>query len=295
MVNGSDRVSGNGLGDYLRARRELVSPAAVGLPADQRRRVPGLRRDEVAMLAGISSDYYLRLEQGRNRNPSVQVLEALAGVLQLDRAATEYVLELGATQPRRRRRSRRREVVAPRIVELVDSLSFPAFVTGRYLDVLAGNTLAMALSPAFRPGVNLLREVFLDTAEQVHVDQRDMVAMFRARVGSDLDDPRVIQLVGELSVASDAFRQAWAHHEVGPATGGTVRIDHPQVGPMELNLSKLAIEDTSEQLLVVYHPSAAHPASADRLRLLDSLTAPPRPAREGEGHADGPAAARGDR
>ncbi|MDA0564967.1 helix-turn-helix transcriptional regulator [Streptomonospora sp. S1-112] len=277
MVNGSDGSGANSLGDYLRARRGLVSPAAVGLPEDERRRVPGLRREEVAMLAGISSDYYLRLEQGRNRNPSVQVLEALARVLQLDQPATEHVFALGATAPRPRRRTRRREAVTPRIVELVGSISFPAFVTGRYLDVLTSNPLAIALSPAFRPGVNLLREVFLNTDERVHLDQREMVAMFRKRIGADLDDPRIAELAGELSAASEAFRQAWARHHVGPVRGGPVRIDHPQVGPMELNISKLAVDDTGDQLLVVYHPTDAHPESADRLALLTSLTESPRP------------------
>jgi transcriptional regulator with XRE-family HTH domain len=279
MATESGRGRENRLGDYLRARRELVSPQTVGLPEDARRRVRGLRREEVAMLAGVSADYYLRLEQGRNRNPSVQVLEAIARVLQLDESSTEYALELSATRPRPGRTPRRRETVAPRIMELVQSINMPAFVTGRYLDVLASNPLAIALSPELRPGENLLRAAFIDTDERIHLDQREMVAMFRKRVGSDLDDPRVVQLVGELSLTSDAFRQAWARHDVRRARGGPVRVEHPQVGPMELNLSKLAVDDTGDQLLVIYHPADAHQESRDRLTLLASLAAQTRPTR----------------
>src|SRR6201999_2056105 len=112
----------NTLGEYLRARRELVTPESVGLSSFGPRRVPGLRREEVAMLAGISADYYLRLEQGRDRNPSVQVLESLARVLQLDDDGTAYLLSLGAEKPRRPRRRPRKETVPPRIVKLLGSL-----------------------------------------------------------------------------------------------------------------------------------------------------------------------------
>lgn len=141
----------NLLGDYLRARRELVQPDSVGLPAHGVRRVAGLRREEVAMLAGVSSDYYLRLEQGRDRNPSIQVLEALARVLRLDDAATDYLLGLATPRPRHRRRSPRRETVPATIRELLDVLGLPAFVEGRYFDVLATNSLARALAPSL-PG-----------------------------------------------------------------------------------------------------------------------------------------------
>lgn len=272
MANDSAGSRENRLGDYLRARRELVSPTAVGLPEDRRRRVAGLRREEVAMLAGISSDYYLRLEQGRNRNPSVQVLEAIARVLQLDDSSTAYVLDLSAGQPRARRTPRRRERVAPRILDLIGSINLPAFVAGRYLDVLAANPLAQALSPEFRRGENLLRAVFLDPDERTHLDPREMVAIFRRRIGPDLDDPRVVQLVGELSLASEGFRRAWARHDVRPPRGGLVRVDHPQVGPMDLSLSKLTVDETGDQLLVIYHPAQMHPEGGDQLALLASLT-----------------------
>jgi transcriptional regulator with XRE-family HTH domain len=126
----------NTLGDYLRARHELVQPGSVGLPAGGVRRVAGLRREEVAMLAGISSDHYLRLEQGRDRNPSIQVLEALARVLDLDQAATGYLLSLATPRPSHRRRRPRRETVPAGIRQLLDVLGLPAFVEGRYFDVL---------------------------------------------------------------------------------------------------------------------------------------------------------------
>src|SRR6201995_97885 len=116
------------LGEYLRARRELVTPGRARLPQFGVRRVPGLRREEVAMLAGISADYYLRLEQGRDRNPSVQVLESLARVLQLDETSTTYLLSLGAEKPRRPRRRPRPEVVPAGVRALLGSLTLPAFV-----------------------------------------------------------------------------------------------------------------------------------------------------------------------
>ena len=156
----------NLLGDYLRDRRELVQPDSVGLPVNGNRRVNGLRREEVAMLAGISSDYYLRLEQGRDHNPSIQVLEALARVLQLDQAATDYLLGLAAPQPRERRRGPKRESVPSGIRQLLDVVGLPAFVEGRYFDVLAANRLAYAVSPNVQVGKNRLRAVFLDPAEK---------------------------------------------------------------------------------------------------------------------------------
>src|SRR5690349_8649160 len=139
----------NALGDYLRARRALVDPADAGLRVTGVRRTPGLRREEVALLAGISSDYYLRLEQGRDRNPSVQVLESLARVLQLDEPSTDHLIALGTPQPRHRRRPRK-DVVPDGVAQLVRALELPAFVEGRYFDVLAANELATALDPNIR-------------------------------------------------------------------------------------------------------------------------------------------------
>ncbi|MET0425656.1 MAG: helix-turn-helix transcriptional regulator, partial [Actinoplanes sp.] len=233
----------NTLGEYLRARRERVEPADVGLRVTGVRRTPGLRREEVATLSGISADYYLRLEQGRDRNPSSQVLEALARVFQLDATATAYLLSLSSDRPAPARRPRR-EVVPTGIRQLIDVLNLPAFVESRMFDVLAANRLATALVPNIRPGRNRLRSVFLDPDEQdLYPDYEHalggMVAGFRASVGSDIDDPRTVQLVGELSLGSELFRRLWARHDVSALAGGMMRLRHPQVGLLELRREKL--------------------------------------------------------
>jgi len=267
----------NPLGEYLRARRELVTPESVGIPRFGVRRVPGLRREEVAMLAGISADYYLRLEQGRDRKPSVQVLESLARVLRLDEAATEYLLGLAADKPRRTRRRARRETVAPGIGKLLDSLAMPAFLEGRYFDVLAANDLATAISPRLTAGRNRLRDVFLDPAEQALYPEWELatvglVAGFRESVGTDTDDSRFIELVGELSLASERFRKLWGRHDVLARRGAPVTFNHPQVGELTLNREKLAVGGSAGQLLVIYHADRGS-VNAEKLGLLASYQA----------------------
>jgi transcriptional regulator with XRE-family HTH domain len=264
----------NALGEYLRARRELLDPADVGLHVAGVRRTPGLRREEVATLAGISVDYYLRLEQGRDRNPSPQVLEALARVFGLDATATRYLLSLTTARPARARRPRR-EVVPTGIRQPLDVLELPAFVESRTFDVLAANRLATALSPRIRPGENRLRSMFLDEDEQdLHPDWDrmigSMVAAFRTSLGTDVDDPQLTQLVGELSLASERFRQLWARHDVKPLVGKQMRMRHPEVGMLDLRLEKLPIGDSSGQLLVIYHAEPGS-ESARSLALLGSL------------------------
>jgi transcriptional regulator with XRE-family HTH domain len=266
----------NPLGDYVRARRELVTPEQAGIPVLGVRRVPGLRREEVAMLAGISADYYLRLEQGRDRNPSVQVLESLARVLRLDDAATAYLLSLAAAEPRRRRRRPRKESVPPGVAQLVTTLALPAYVEGRYLDVLAANALATALSPRLVPGANRLRDAFLDPAEQALYPEWEsagagMVAGFRASVGTDTDDPRFIELVGELSLASPRFSRLWARHDVNACEGEPKRIDHPQLGVLRLNRERLGVG--GGRTLVIYHPDPGSD-DAEKLTLLAAATQP---------------------
>jgi transcriptional regulator with XRE-family HTH domain len=265
----------NALGEYLRARRELVDPADAGIRITGKRRTPGLRREEVATLAGISADYYLRLEQGRDRNPSPQVLEALARVLGLDAPATEYLLSLSTARPTPRRP--RRQPVPAGIRQLLAAVGLPAFVESRMFDVLAVNPLATALDPAIRPGENRLRTMFLDAeARDLHVDWEHavggMVAAFRASIGSDVDDPRTVQLVGELSLASEPFRALWARHDVRELAGAPARLQHPVVGELDLRLEKLPLAGTTGQLLVIYH---AQPGSraAEGLALLGSLAA----------------------
>jgi transcriptional regulator with XRE-family HTH domain len=285
----------NTLGEYLRARRELVDPAAVGLRVAGVRRTPGLRREEVATLAGVSADYYLRLEQGRDRHPSPPVLESLARVFGLDPTATSYLLSLaGATQaPSARPRSRpsRQETVPAAIRQLIAVVNLPAFVESRMFDVLAANPRATALSPSMRPGENRLRSMFLDPAERdLYPDWRKaiggMIASFRASIGPDADDPRIAQLVGELSLASEPFRKLWARHDVRNLAGGAVTMNHPEAGPLELWREKLPIGDSGGQLLVMYHaePGSASAAALERL-------APAATSLTGAAPASGPAAA----
>jgi transcriptional regulator with XRE-family HTH domain len=267
-----DGESDNRLGSYLRARRELVSPAQVGIPSGGNRRVPGLRRKEVAMLAGISADYYLRLERGRDKHPSPQVLESLARVLQLDDVEQRYLLGLVAPHPRAPRRKRPEHVPA-RVHELLAHLQIPAFVEGRAFDVLASNPMAVALSPRLRPGENRMRSFFLDPEEQAfHHDwtkaAADFVAALRTTIGDDTDDPRFVELVGELSLSSQQFRTLWARHDVRALSGGTTTFHHPVVGELRLHRDKLPID---EVILVLYYPDT-NSDSDEKLRLLAALS-----------------------
>jgi transcriptional regulator with XRE-family HTH domain len=267
----------NPLGAFLRARRELVTPQQAGVPDHGVRRVPGLRREEVAMLAGISADYYLRLERGRNRNPSAQVLESIARVLNLDDEHLAHLLSMVAVAPRPRRPRPRKEVVPTGALKLLDSLAQPAFIEGRYFDVLASNSLARALSPSLAVGGNQLRDLFLDQGEQaLQPEWEDLtecfIANLRQAVGNDIDDPRFIELTGQLSLASPRFRQLWARHEVRGQRGTTVRFDHPQVGELVLNRERMSIGGAENLMLVVFHPDAAS-ADAEKLALLASVDA----------------------
>ncbi|MEV5357376.1 helix-turn-helix transcriptional regulator [Streptomyces sp. NPDC052693] len=266
-----DEESGNRLGRYLRARRELITPEQAGIPPGGNRRVPGLRREEVALLAGISPDYYLRLERGRDTNPSPQVLEALARVLRLDEVERTYLLGLAAGRPRAPRRKRPEHVPA-RVHQLLAHLHIPAFVEGRAFDVLASNPLAVALSPRLRPGQNRLRSLFLDPEEQAfHQDwahaAAGIVAALRTTIGDDIDNPRFVELVGELALSSQRFRTLWARHDVRNLDGGTTTVHHPVVGELRLHRDKLPIDDV---ILVVYYPDR-HSDSDEKLRLLAAL------------------------
>ncbi|MFE7225243.1 helix-turn-helix transcriptional regulator [Nocardioides sp. NPDC057577] len=272
----------NPLGAFLQARRALVTPEAAGIPAVGVRRVPGLRREEVAMLAGISADYYLRLERGRDRNPSAQVLESIARVLQLDDDHTAHMMSLVTEAPRRRRPRRRKETVPPGALKLLDSMVQPAFIEGRYFDILAANALARALSPRLAAGGNQLRDQFLDPGQQAfHPEWESMTECFvgnlRQAVGTDIDDPRFIELIGELSLASPRFRQLWARHDVRAQTGAPIKMNHPQVGELTLNRERLTINGTDDLMLVVYHPDAGS-ADAEKLALLASAGLPTRSA-----------------
>ena len=235
----------------------------------------GLRREEVALLAGISADYYLRLERGRDKNPSAQVLEALARVLQLDDVERQYLLSLTTSRPRARPQ-RRPERVPARLHQLLAAVGVPAFVEGRSFDVLAANSLATALSPRLRPGENRLRSILLDPEErEFHADWErstaGFVAAFRNNIADVRDDARVVELVGELSLASARFRTLWARHDVRELSGGTTTVRHPVVGELTLHRDKLPVDNL---ILVLYYPDQSGD-SAEKLRLLASLAATP--------------------
>jgi transcriptional regulator with XRE-family HTH domain len=250
-----------------------LRPEDVGLPASGRRRVPGLRREELAMLAGISSDYYLRLEQGRDQHPSAHVIDALARALRLDESATAYLHAISQpARPDRRPGARER---APRSVELlIASLpGMPAYVQGRHMDVLAANAMASALAPTIlTPGVNLVRATFLDPAVRDLLGDwesiaRGVVARLRGQVGADVDDPSVSELVDKLSASSEDFRRLWARHEVDFPTIPSRTWRHPLVGRIELMAETLAITDAAGQFLVITHAEPGSPSERALTRL----------------------------
>jgi transcriptional regulator with XRE-family HTH domain len=263
----------NTIGDFLRARREQVRPEDVGLVGGARRRVAGLRREELAMLAGISSDYYLRLEQGRDTHPSAQVLDALARALQLDVKASEYLHQLAS--PSSRGRDPAGIDAADGVDELIDQFPMPAIVAGRCLDVLAANSLARALSPGFTPGQNFLRWRLLDpAARELYVDWYEAtdvaVSGLREAAGSDPDDQRLRSLIDELSAASERFRELWARADVGYRVG-VIHMRHPKVGDLYLHRNSFNIPHSGGQHMLTYSAEPGSP-SARALEELRTLS-----------------------
>jgi len=264
------------LGDYLRARREQLRPDDVGLAPGARRRVPGLRREEVATLAGISSAYYLRLEQGHDTHPSGQVVEALAQALRLDRKATEYLQQLASSTGNRRPQSTV-QTVTQRLCQLIDQMPFPAMVCNRYLDVLASNAYARDMTPGATPGRNRMCSVFVDPAGRerfINWDEITDIAVceFREAAG-DLDDPRFRALFDELSACSERFRELWARGHVGHSTG-IVHARHPAVGDFFLHRTRLVVPHSGGQLLLMYHaePGSKSDEALQKLRSLRSYS-----------------------
>lgn len=258
----------NLLGDFLRARRELVGPAERGLPDLGTRRVAGLRREEVAMLAGVSAEYYIRLERGRDRHPSGQVIDALSGVLGLDEESRTYFASLATPEIRPRRPPTRSEQASPSVIRLMEAMpGVPTFVLGRVHDVLAYNRLAELLCGTLP--TNMLRHVFLDeSARRMYPDWDDVaaesVAALRASAGADLDDPALTALVGELTLKSNEFSRLWSRHEVRAKTSGTKRLISPDLGLVELTWESLSVTSAPGQLVVSYF---AEPGSASDLAL----------------------------
>ena len=259
------------LGGFLRARRQRVRPEDVGLVPGARRRVAGLRREELAMLAGISAEYYLRLEVGRDTNPSAQVVEALARALRLDVAATDYVHRLAGANGCRRHQSVV-ETVPDGLDQLIDLFPTAAVVANRRLDVLAANRCARALSPEFAVGENFLRWRLLEPAARelyVNWDEaiEDSVRGLREVTVGDPDDPKVRALIGQLSAASRRFRELWARADVGYRTG-TTHIRHPRVGEIHLRRNRLSVPDRGGQHLLIYHvePGSQSARALEELR-----------------------------
>ena len=288
------------LGDFLRSRRARIQPEEVGLTSYGRRRVPGLRREEVAQLAGVSVDYYIRLEQGRgpggpsrtkSGGVSDAVLDAVARVLRLDEAEHEYLRAVA--RPRRRaeggpaasRASAPREAAAtsrvrPGVQLILDGMDRnPAYVLDHRMNVLAWNALGDAVvgfsdrAPGDR---NLPRRVFLDpAARDLHPDwpaiASQTVAHLRLNAGHHPDDPAMGELVGELSRASADFRRLWADHLVKPCDHGVKQVRHPVAGLLTLPFETLRIPAAPDQTIVAYAPRPGS-ETAERLALLGSWT-----------------------
>lgn len=248
----------NLLGEFLRARRELVRPEEHGLPDRGHRRVPGLRREEVAILAGVSAEYYIRLERGRDRNPSAQVLDALSDVLGLDQESRSYLVSLVTRASQRHLTSAASsEQVSPSILRLMRATpGVPAFVLGRFMDVLAYNRAAEVLHGRSLHR-NVVRHVFLDpAARHFYPDWDDVaaeaVASLRSSAAGHLNDPELVQIIGELCLNSPDFGRLWARHDVRAKTSGTKRIVSPAVGELTVTWEGLAVTSNPGQLLVTY-------------------------------------------
>jgi transcriptional regulator with XRE-family HTH domain len=272
--------------EFLSTRRAKVSPEQAGLPVygGDRRRVAGLRREEVALLAGISSEYYTRLERGNATGVSESVIDGIAHALQLDEAERAHLLDLirtaGSTRPPRRRPAQQR--VRPTVQRVLDSMrGTPAFVLNGRLDVLAANTLGRALySPVYadplRPPNNA-RFVFLDPHASDFFREwdkvaNDTVALLRAEVGRDPYDRRLSDMIGELSTRSDEFRVRWAAHNVRIHTTGVKLLHHPVVGDVDLPFESFPLAADPSQSLLTYTAEPDSP-SQDALNLLASWAA----------------------
>ena len=267
------------LGEFLRACRANTTPEAAGIdPGPVSRRVRGLRREEVALLAGVSVDYYTRLEQGRHSTPSASVVEALGRALGLDTAGRAHLADL-ARAVRRPRERPRPQRVRPAVRQLVASLvDHPAFIVGRRTDVLASNALARALMvdwDALPPRErNYTRWMVLDPAARTAYPDwesvaADVVGTLRLDAGRHPDDPQLNELVGELTIKSPEFRRWWEDHRVHERTHGTKRMRHPEIGDITISYEGLALPGDPDQTLFVYSTAPGSP-SADNLRLLAS-------------------------
>ncbi|MGI5241201.1 helix-turn-helix transcriptional regulator [Dactylosporangium sp. CA-139066] len=272
------------LGDFLRARRGRLHPRDVGLEPGGRRKVTGLRRDELALLAGLSTDYYQRMEQGREVHPSDNVLDALAAALALDAEERRHLFTLAhaARRPMPARVERAPERVPDSTRRLLAVLDTPAVVLGRHLDVLAWNRMAEVLlgSPAAHAPdrLNMLLLMFDDTLTRSRTcpdwesQALDYIGMMRAAVATDPTHPRATAIVGELSIRSAEFRRLWARHDVRATVSGTKTFRIPEVGDIDLDWDTYPLPGNPGPVMLVFTAEPGSP-DADRLQLLASLHA----------------------
>lgn len=274
------------LSQFLTSRRAKVTPDQAGLPSYGQRRVPGLRREEVASLAGVSVEYYKRLERGNATGASDQVLDALADALKLDDAERAHLFDLArAASPIAPRRPSRpvQQRVRPTVQRILESITAPATVSNMRCDYLAANPLGRALyAPLFESREqppNSARFTFLDpAAQEFFVDwekaAKDLVGALRAMAGRNPYDRALSGLVGELSTRSDAFRTWWAAHNVRYHQTGTKRLHHPVVGELELSYEVMELVADTDLRLAVF---TAEPGtrSEEALNLLASWAATP--------------------
>ncbi|MER6425993.1 helix-turn-helix transcriptional regulator [Streptomyces sp. NPDC001137] len=271
------------LGQFLKARRAELSPRTVGLPeTDRRRRVAGLRRDEVAVLAAISTNYYTRLEQGR-MVPSASVLSELVRVLHLSDDQRDHLFELAGRETGRAPRRRAPQKAHPRLRTVLNDLSVsPAVILGRHLDILAWNPMATALFGTDFAKIpqrqrNYIRQLFTDPAlRTLYADwegsARNAAAVLRQQAAVCPDDRTLADLVGELSLRDEQFRQWWGGRPVVPRTGGTKVFHHPVAGELSLAWDALTCAADPDQQLIVW---SAEPDSRayEGLRFLASWAA----------------------
>jgi transcriptional regulator with XRE-family HTH domain len=269
--------------EFLATRRGRITPEQSGLPVyGANRRVTGLRREEVALLAGISVEYYTRLERGQVGGVSESVLDGVAHALQLDEAERDHLYRLVRTATTRRpaRRAPARKRVRPTIQRMLDLMPMPAYLRNGRFDILAANDLGRALySPLYEesPSPNSARFVFLSPeAPEFFLDfdkvQDDAVAFLRAEAGRDAYDKELQDLIGELSTRSERFRQRWAAHDVRYHRTGTKRLHHPLVGDLTLDFEAFDLPGDEGQRLNVYTAPPDSP-TAQALDLLASWNA----------------------
>jgi transcriptional regulator with XRE-family HTH domain len=270
----------NELGTFLRARRAVLSPEETGVSTfGKERRVPGLRREEVALLAGVSVKYYTRLEQGQSHQVSDSVLEAIAGALRLDESGRRYLARLAWPTHLTRRHDSGPETARDSLKALAEGTTDrAALILGRHMDLLGGNRLGYALF-GLRPGqeVNIFSLIFLDpVVRDLFVDweteARNHAAFLREATGSQPDDPRLAELIGPLSIESRDFVRIWAEHPVAECGHNVHQYNHPLVGLLTLTTETLSVPDDPGQQISFQSPEPGSD-SAERLRLLDSLVA----------------------